>query len=258
MHWNLRRKLSVSLLAATVGVFALTVAQAAIFVSEKEMERQYRVEWLTMKRHLPIHPSQEVQRYVTCVASRIVSVLDDSYKDLDWEVIVFDDDMKNAQVLPGGKVAIYSGILTIADTPDALAAVIGHEAAHLTQGHVLERARRAARADTLSVIGNAATGLGGMIREGAMLWMFLPFSRAQETESDAVGAHYMAKAGYDPRAALYLWRKMAEEREGPVGEFASTHPSPGTRMADLVPHLTPALQEYNAVRDSGVRPNCHL
>lgn len=258
MRSNLRRKLCVSLLAAAVGVFAFSVAQAAIFVSEKEIERKYRVEWLTMKRHLPIHPNRHVQSYVTCVASRIVGVLDDSYKQLDWEVIVFDDDQKNAQVLPGGKVAIYSGILDVADTPDALAAVIGHEAAHLTQGHVLERERRAARAETLSVIGNAATGLGGMIREGVMLGIFLPFSRAQETEADAVGVNYMAKAGYDPRAALYMWRRMSEERGGPAPEFASTHPAPETRMADLVPHLTSALQEYNAVRDSGVRPNCQL
>jgi predicted Zn-dependent protease len=88
--------------------------------------------------------------------------------------------------------------------------------------------------------------------------MVLPFNREQETESDAVGMRYMAKAGYDPRAAIYLWRSMNDLRKGRPPEFASSHPSPDTRMADLVPHLTAALGEYNAARDSGVRPNCGL
>ena len=251
-------RLAVVLLAAAVGTFALNAAQGALFVNEKEIERKYRVQWLSMKRHLPLVPEERIQNYVLCVANSIIGVLDEPHKSLDWEVIVFDDAQKNAQVLPGGKIAVYAGILEVADTPDALAAVIGHEVAHLTQGHVLERERRAARTDALTAIGHAATGLGGMVRETATLWLFLPFSREQETESDAVGVRYMAKAGYDPRAALYLWRNMADLRQGPAPEFASSHPAPETRMGDLVPHLTPALDEYNKVREAGRRPTCGL
>jgi predicted Zn-dependent protease len=258
MRATLNTRFAIGLISTMLGAFSITAAHGALFVSQKEIERQYRVQWLSMKRHVPIVPDARVQTYVTCVANRIINVLDEPYKDLDWEVIVFDDEIKNAQVMPGGKIAIYSGILEVADTPDALAAVIGHEVAHLTQDHVIERERRAARADTLVLLGNAATGLGGMIRDGAMLGMVLPFNREQETESDAVGMLYTAKAGYDPRAAVYLWRNMNDLRQGHPPEFASSHPSPDSRMTDLVPHLTTALAEYNAAIESGNRPNCAL
>jgi predicted Zn-dependent protease len=251
-------KLARAVIVTAVGVFAVTAVQAALFVSEKEIARQYRVQWLSMKKHVPIVADQHVQSYVTCVARRIINVLDEPYKELDWEVIVFDDDIQNAQVMPGGKIAVYAGILQVADTPDMLAAVIGHEAAHLTQEHVIERERRASRADSLVLLGGAATGLGSMVRDAATLGMVLPFNREQETEADAVGMRYMAKAGYDPRSAIYLWRSMNDLRKGRPPEFASSHPSPDTRMGDLVPHLTSSLAEYNAARDSGARPNCVL
>lgn len=258
MRSRTTKRFAIGLALTALGAFIVGAAQAALFVSEKEIERRYRVQWLSMKRSEPIHPSQRLQQYVTCVAHRIISVLDSPYKELDWEIIVFDHEMKNAQVMPGGKIAVYSGILEVADTPDALAAVIGHEVAHLTQEHVIERERRAARADALVVVANAATGLGGMAREGATLGWVLPFNREQETESDSVGMHYMAKAGYDPRAALYLWRNMNDLRQGRPPEFASSHPSPDSRMSDLVPHLVDSLEEYNAARSSGNMPNCAL
>ena len=248
-------RLAAGVLGGFMAGLALSVAQAAIWVSDKEIERKYRVEWLTMKKHTPIVEDQRINRYVMCVARDIINTLDEEFKALDWEVIVFDDPAQNAQVMPGGKVAIYSGILDVADTPDALAAVIGHEAAHLTQGHVMERERRAAQAGALTMIGNAATGLGGMVSDATMLAFMLPFTREQETEADAVGMGFMSKAGYDPRATFYLWKAMSEDGER-VSEFASTHPSPDTRMSELVPHLTKALTDFNHARESGIRPRC--
>ncbi|HEY7671972.1 MAG TPA: M48 family metallopeptidase [Gammaproteobacteria bacterium] len=249
-------RLAAAILGGFVASLALGVAQGALWVSEKEIERRYRVEWLSMKKHMPIVQDERVNRYVRCVANDIVKTLDEQYQALNWEVIVFDDAAQNAQVMPGGKVAIYSGILDVADTPDALAAVIGHEAAHLTQGHVIERERRAAQSEALTMIGNAATGLGGMVSDATMLAFMLPFTREQETEADAVGMHYMSVAGYDPRSVFYLWKGMAADDDSRPAEFASTHPAPDTRMADLVPHLTQALTEYNHARESGVRPHC--
>ena len=250
-------RLAAAILGGFVAALTLSIAQAALWVSDKEIERRYRVEWLTMKKHVPIVQDQRINRYVMCVANDIIKTLDPEYQDLNWEVIVFDDPAKNAQVMPGGKVAIYSGILDVADTPDALAAVIGHEAAHLTQGHVMERERRAAQSEALTMIGNAATGLGGMVSDATMLAFMLPFTRDQETEADAVGMHSMSKAGYDPRATFYLWKAMSASEEGArPAEFAPTHPAPDTRMADLVPHLTQALTEYNTAREAGVRPHC--
>ena len=237
-------------------LFTLTSAQAQLFVSKKEIERQTRVQWLTMKRSLPIHPSQRYQQYAACVAQQIINVLDEDYQALDWEVIVFDDPSANASVLPGGKIAIYSGILDVADSEASLAAVIGHETAHLTQDHVHERVRASSRTNALVIIGNAATGLGGVLGAGAQIGLMLPYQRGQETEADLVGMTYMAKAGYDPRATLYLWRNMAEQNDQRPSEFVSTHPSPDTRMADLAGSLAPALAEYNAAQEAGRRPSC--
>lgn len=259
MRHPIRSRILAPFAAAVACVLAANVAQGQLFVSKKEIERQTRVEWLTMKRSLPQHPSERVQRYVACVAYDIINVLGEDYQNLDWEVIVFDDEMANASVLPGGKIAVFSGILEVADTPESLAAVIGHEAAHLTQNHVLERARRASRTDALVLLGNAATGLGGLIQQGAMLELMLPYQREQESEADLVGMTYMAKAGYDPRATLYLWRNMRNRDGGrQTPEFLSTHPAPDTRMHDLASNLAPALIEYNTAREAGVRPSCTL
>lgn len=259
MRHSLATKLSLIGVSALLGIAAISVAQGGLFVSEKEIERQYRIEWLSMKKHTPIYPDKRVQNYAACVASQIVDTLPDEYHNLDWEVIVFDDEQQNAQVMPGGKIAVYSGILDVADTPAEFAAVLGHEVAHLTQGHVMERQRRAARADAVVLLGNAATGLGGMIHDATTLAMVLPFNRDQESEADAVGMQYMARAGYDPRAAIELWHKMYDLSGGrPQAEFTSSHPAPENRMRDLVPHLTDALTDYNAARDAGKRPTCHL
>jgi predicted Zn-dependent protease len=243
------------LVAAIAAMFSLSSVQAALFTSEKEILRKYRVEWLTMKRHLPTVQNERLQAYVACVAYRIVDVLDDEFKNLDWEVIVFDDDVQNAQVLPGGKIAVYSGILEVADTPDALAAVIGHEAAHLTQDHVMERERAYSRRDALVVLGNAATGLGGMVSGATDLAMMLPYQREQESEADIVGMQFMAKAGFDPRATLYLWKRMGEGR-GRGSAFFSTHPTAGMRSEGLAGNLAPALVEYNRQVDAGNVPDC--
>jgi len=244
---------------AIAAVLCVTAANAQLFVTKKEIERQTRVQWLTMKRSLPIHPSERLQRYAQCVAYDIIDVLDDDYKALDWEVIVFDDPTANASVLPGGKIAINSGILDVADTPAALAAVIGHETAHLTEDHVVERVRASSGTNALVIIGNAATGLGGLIGAGAQVGLMLPYQRGQETEADATGMLYMAKAGYDPRATLYLWKNMAEQQGNRrPAEFMSTHPSPDTRMHDLARSLAGSLGEYNDAREAGRIPNCQL
>jgi predicted Zn-dependent protease len=246
--------------AALLGLLTLNVADAQLFVGKKEIERQSRVEWLTMKKSLPIIPNQRVQNYVTCVAWTIIDVLDPEYQNLDWEVVVFDDDTANASVMPGGKISVFSGILEVADTPEALAAVLGHEAAHLTQNHVMERAKANSRTNALVLLGNAATGLGGMIQAGTQIGLMLPYARDQESEADLVGMQYMAKAGYDPRATLYLWKRMQDREGGPRrgSDWLSTHPAPDTRMTDMARNLAPALIEYNQAREDGARPNCSL
>jgi predicted Zn-dependent protease len=237
----------------------LSVAQAGILVSEKEVLRESRLEWLSMKKHLPIDPDPKVQSYVQCIASKLIAELDPEHAKMDWEVIVFDDDGVNAAAMVTGKISVLSGLLRVADTPDSLAAVLGHEIAHATQNHVMDRAKKGARTDMLVLIGSAALGVSSdMISDGAQIMMTLPYAREQETEADLIGLQYMSKAGFDPRAAMYLWKNMQASNKGQIPEILSSHPSDDTRLNNIVKAITPALVTYNQARDAGKRPNCSL
>jgi predicted Zn-dependent protease len=238
---------------------ATTVAQAAFLASEKEVRRQARLQWLQMKRHLPLEPDPRVQSYVECVANRVIAELPkDQAEGFDWEVVVFDEEEANATADPNGKIAVYNGLLKIADTQDSLAAVIGHELTHATAGHTMDRMARAARQDVWAMIGVAATGV--QVRDYLHIALALPFYREQELESDAVGLERMAKAGFDPRAAINFWKGMSaymkQSGRDQVPEFLSTHPTDQARIDALVKKLTPALVDFNAAREAGKRPNC--
>lgn len=244
--------------AASVALLA-GVAQAGLLVSEKEVRRQARVEWLSMKRHITPEPDPRVQRYVECVANHIIAQLPSEAAAFDWEVVVFDDEAINAFADPNGKIGVFNGLLRVADTPDALAAVIGHEVAHATQGHVMDRARRGARQDIWVMLGSAATGIQqDLLRQGVTLGLALPFAREQETDADLVGLRYMARAGFDPRASVQLWKNMAvaQSNKDKVPEWLSTHPSDSTRIDNMIKNLTPALIQFNEAREAGKRPNC--
>jgi predicted Zn-dependent protease len=247
-------------LAAAALVLVANAANAAFLVSEKEVRRQARVEWLGMKRHVPLEPNPRIQSYVQCVADRIIEQLPAEYADIEWEVVVFDEEQINAFADPNGKIGVFNGILRVADTPDSLAAVIGHEVAHATQGHVMDRARKNARQEVWALFGGAALGAADYVRETLAIMSGLPFAREQETEADLIGLEYMANSGFDPRAAVYLWKNMsaakeADGKERPP-EFLSTHPADQTRIDNMVKSLTPALIKYNAAREAGHRPAC--
>jgi predicted Zn-dependent protease len=253
---------SVWLLIAGCAILAANgVAQAQLIVSEKEVRREARVEWLSMKRHLPLEPNPRVTAYVQCVADHILATLPPEQAHADWEVVVFDDDTINAFADVNYKIGVFTGLLRVADTPDALAAVLGHEVAHATEGHVMQRARRGARTNALVLLGAAATGINrDLLNQGATIGMSLPYAREQESEADRIGLHSMAKAGFDPRAALELWKNMAAalNGKGSPPEFLSDHPADDTRLETVVKSITPALIEYNAAIEAGKRPNCQV
>jgi predicted Zn-dependent protease len=247
-------------LAACVSLGVVGIARAGLLVSEKEVRREARVEWLSMKRHVPTDPDPRVQQYVTCIANSLIAVLDDKHKEIDWEVVVFDDDGINASANPEGKIAVLNGIFKVADTPDSLAAVLGHEIAHAALNHVMDRARKGARNDMLVMLGSAASGIqADLIREGATIGVELPYERGQESQADLVGLQYMAKAGFDPRGAIYLWKNMSAANRGgnQPPEFLSSHPADNVRLESIVRSIAPALTEYNKAHDAGIRPNCY-
>lgn len=155
----------------------------------------------------------------------------------NWEVHVLDSDEVNAWCMPGGKIAVYSGLINrLKATDDELAAVIGHEIAHALREHARERVSQQMGATVglsilAAVVGSdAVMDLGGQLSE---VMFTLPNSRTHETEADRMGVELAARAGYDPRAAVTLWQKMASVGGGGQPEFLSTHPSPQTRIADL-------------------------
>lgn len=189
-------------------------------------------------------PNEMVRR----VGSRIAAVADPNKQ---WEYKVIDDpNQANAFALPGGKIAVYTGILPITRDEVGLAAVLGHEVAHVTARHSGERMSQQVAAQMgLGVVGSilgaspqTTETLGGVVVSG----LLLPFGRRQESEADHIGLVYMAKAGYDPRAARDLWVRMAEASKGrsKTPEFLSTHPSEETRIKQIEGWLPEALKHY--------------
>ena len=176
--------------------------------------------------------------------------------DYQWEFkVVENDKMVNAFCLPGGKVAVYTGILPVTKDDAGLAAVIGHEVAHAiarhggermsqqlaVEGAVLATAVALAESDP-----NKANLYAGLLGAGATVGLLLPYSRLQESEADRLGLIFMAKAGYDPRTAVDFWRRMAEGAKGKsrMPEFLSTHPADDTRIRGIEKWLPEALSYY--------------
>ena len=218
-----------------------------------------------MKGQVPISVDSRINEYVTCVAEHIVAECTDDTGVDQWEIVVFVDDTPNAFALPGGKIGVHTGLLTVAETPDQLAAVIGHEVAHVIARHGNERVSTAfATQMSLQVIDSILKDpesedhgmLMGLLGLGAQLGIMLPYSRAHEREADLIGQDLMAKAGFLPDAAIQLWYNMlAAAGEGPP-EFLSTHPSGENRIAELENRLPSAMQIYLDARESGRRPSC--
>jgi metalloendopeptidase OMA1, mitochondrial len=201
----------------------------------------------------------EVQT-VRRVVQRLVNGTGDAGRSMEWHVSVVDDPQANAFCLPGGKMVVYTGILPVARTEAGLASVLGHEMAHATSRHGSQRLLQSQIANTLMTGAQASLALGDMdpqqkmavlaaIGAGAKFGVLLPFSRDHETEADEVGLYYMARAGYDPREAIGFWERMSEAGGGrQAPEFASTHPSHGTRIQRLQQAMPRAEEEYAKAR----------
>jgi predicted Zn-dependent protease len=170
-----------------------------------------------------------------------------------WEVNVISSNDVNAWAMPGGKMAVYTGLLErLKPTDDELAAVLGHEMAHALREHGRERASQAvAQGVVISVVG-AAVGAGEASLELAQLiadlTLTLPNSREHEREADRIGVELAARAGFDPRAAITLWQKMAQAGRGAPPQFLSTHPSPENRAHDLAEYAARVMPLYEAAR----------
>ncbi|MDH4360922.1 MAG: M48 family metallopeptidase [Nitrospirota bacterium] len=206
---------------------------------------------------------------VTRVATRIIAAAKRSKyaevaKGFDWEVTVIkDDNTKNAWALPGGKIAVYTGIFPMAKNEAGLAAILGHEVVHALAEHGGERMSQGLVAQfgmTAAAIVLSTQGLSPELNDLAMQAMglgvqagvLLPFSRKHESEADYVGVLLAADAGYDPREAIHIWERMAAASNGAPPEFLSTHPAHDTRIADLTGWMPEAMSLYEKAPKASV------
>jgi predicted Zn-dependent protease len=202
-----------------------------------------------------VSTDQQATVMVQRVGSRIAAVTDLKYQ---WEFkLIADDKQANAFALPGGKVAVYTGILPITRDEAGLAAVLGHEIGHVVARHGGERLSQQMGVQTVTQIAAGmassnpatvqlvATALGA----GAQYGVLLPWSRQQESEADHIGIILMAKAGYDPHASVELWKRMQAAATGQrPSEWLSTHPSEATRIQQLEGWMPEAMKYYQPAR----------
>jgi metalloendopeptidase OMA1, mitochondrial len=190
--------------------------------------------------------------------------------DYQWEFTVIDDPKTvNAFCLPGGKVAVYTGILPVTQDDAGLAVVLGHEVAHATAHHGVERMTRTSVLELVNKGGQSALTAAFANKDpstvdavmkafgvGAQVGIELPFSRKEETSADEVGIIYMARAGYDPAQAIEFWKRMSTMAgSGTTPQFLSTHPAHETRVATLTQWLPKAQAEYaKATQGGGATP----
>ncbi len=219
--------------------------QQKMAVSAQEIEntsnKQYAELIADEKKQGKLNRNQAQVKRVRTISDRLiaqVSAFRPDARNWNWEVNVLSSPEVNAWCMPGGKIAVYTGLIEKLNiTDDELAAVIGHEIAHALREHARERASEQMVAGSLISVGSALFGVGEMGQKGAeyayMGLLGLPNSRSHETEADRIGVELAARAGYDPRAAISLWQKMGQVSSGEPPKFLSTHPSRDDRMRDL-------------------------
>jgi predicted Zn-dependent protease len=246
--------------AAACLTVALCASCALPLANESELEDQGDKMFQEARSKTPPLRDASTRAYVNCVANAIISELEEPYASKRWEVEVFESKDVNAFALPGGHIAVYSALLEVTDNPSQLATVIGHEIAHVTRKHALQRYNRELTTEA-GVIG-ATVALGGgsltanALGAAAQLGLSLPFNRSQESEADIAGLDYMASAGFNPTESVPLWKNMEKKNKGGPPQFLSTHPSPDTRIQDLVRRYPEALQRYNKAQAAGKKPRC--
>lgn len=232
---------------------------ASMEPSEDQINAEALKAYSEMKKQAKISNNKEWTEMLNRVAPRIAKASGENFK---WEWMLIESPEVNAWCMPGGKMAVYTGIMPILKNEAALAAVLGHEVAHATKRHGKERYARAIKGNVAGLVIGAATviggqlfceskscrmltGLGGAAAGFAVAFLDRKFSRGDETEADKAGQVYMAKAGYDPSEASKLWERMGAQNKGAAPpEFMSTHPSDVTRQSNLKSWLPQAEAVY--------------
>lgn len=228
--------------------------------SENDLNNLGESAYADIKKKTKISKNRGINRYHQCIVDALVLANQPLQKYKSWELTVFEDKQANAFALPGGKIGVYTGLMKAAKNQHQLAAVIGHELAHVMAQHANERISTTyATQAGLSVIGGAS-GVGsqvmGLLGVGAQVGVLLPYGRTQESEADILGLEYMARAGFNPRESITLWENMRELGGDRPPEFLSTHPAESTRINQLQASQIDVEHYYLSAKRAGKRPNC--
>lgn len=234
------------------------------FLSDNQMNSMGLQAFEQIKQKTEIENNTRINDYVKCVAKEILSVTQDNTGVSSWEVLVFRSSQVNAFALPGGKIGVYTGILQVADEPAQLAAILGHEVGHVIARHSNERASQGMLVSLgnqiVSALANDSPHKKSIMTAlglGTQVGVILPFSRTHENEADVIGLELMARAGFDPQAAVTLWQKMGALSGGnQIPEMLSTHPASSTRVEKLSAALPQALTLFKEAKAAGKNPLC--
>jgi predicted Zn-dependent protease len=240
--------------AGTVGVDRKQQMLVDSATIEQGAAQAYDTELKTARDKGILNTDRAKLARVTSIAQRLVAATPAFRADAtswNWQFNVQKSDELNAYCMPGGRIMVYSGLIDKLNLTDAeLATVLAHEVAHALREHTRERVSRAYGQQlvlqgvaAVTGVSEATANVANMI---AQVTFQLPFSREQESESDIIGLELMARAGYDPRAAVSLWNKMNAQERGGTPKFLSTHPSPRDRVKDIEKILPRVLPLYHA------------
>ncbi|MGA9659066.1 MAG: M48 family metallopeptidase [Asticcacaulis sp.] len=212
-----------------------------LLVDDAALQQAAAASWKQQLATAKISKDPALNKRVQTVGGRIAAV--SGLGGGGWEYVVFDDPQPNAFVIPGKKVGINTGLFKVVKNDDQLAAVIGHETAHVLGKHAAERASQqmatqgvleVATGVTSGNVQKAVASYGGL---GAQVGLLLPYSRKHESEADRIGVDLMVKAGYRASAAVEVWQNMMALNSGAPPELLSTHPSDTTRIKDLQAYI---------------------
>jgi predicted Zn-dependent protease len=235
-------------------------------LSDESLARRSKAQFDQMKNKQALSSNASHKKMVERIGKRIAGVAQVDLPGTEWEFVVFQKSEANAFAMPGGKVGVNSGLIELADgEEDEVAAVIGHEIAHVALRHSNKRMSQAMGIALGGVILNTALKdksskdrmiAGGAYGVGTTLGMALPYSREQEREADQRGLFYSAMGGYDPRAAVTFWEKMLKKNKRKMPEYFSTHPNPDNRIKFLQANMNQAYALYVEAKNArGETPN---
>jgi len=255
-------------IVASIGFSAnLEARRQLLLVSDAQMNQMGSEAFEKLKASDKLSTDKIKLARAQCVVNALIAVLPQKQAKQAWEVQIFENESPNAFALPGGKVGVNTGMFKVIKSQDELAAVLGHEIAHVVSQHANERVSQQTLTGLVLQGANSYAGsktssnntkiLMAGLGLSAQVGVLLPFSRKHEKEADILGQKFMANAGFDPAKAVSLWQNMmSASKNGGPPQFLSTHPDSENRIDTLKQRIPGLMDNYQAARKAGKKPAC--